>query len=217
MLNHQNLTRKQEDLYFQLKGSIWNGRSISNILKAVSKNDLLKVLTTEYTTRFPRGGGRTLTLLSLTIHRNNNECVNSILEQAKNNGILQEIINTENIIHYKDDRSYTLTSLGFAIYENKERYVNAIFVKAQESGILQDILAARNIIKLNIISYALTPLSFSIYKGNNECINSILEQAQNNGMLQGVFVAEDIATRPLSCLIPTLIINEPNKKHCRVV
>ncbi|MFP3028194.1 MAG: hypothetical protein ACEY3L_18845 [Wolbachia sp.] len=46
MLNHQNLTRKQKDLYFQLKRSIWNGRSISDILEAVSGNDLLKVLIT---------------------------------------------------------------------------------------------------------------------------------------------------------------------------
>lgn len=94
MLNHQNLTRKQKDLYFQLKRSIWNGRSISNILKAASRDDLLKVLITGYTTRFPTDGGRTLTLLSLAIHRDNNECVNSILEQAQNNGILQDILTT---------------------------------------------------------------------------------------------------------------------------
>ncbi|MCJ7455033.1 MAG: hypothetical protein MUP48_06370 [Wolbachia endosymbiont of Homalodisca vitripennis] len=121
MLNQQNLTQEQKDLYFQLKKSICNRRSISNILKAVSKNHLLKVLITGYTTRFPTSGGRTLTLLSLAIHRDNNECVNSILEQAQNNGILQDILTAANIINYQNDSMYTLTSLGFAIHHNKAK------------------------------------------------------------------------------------------------
>ncbi|WP_395460878.1 hypothetical protein [Wolbachia endosymbiont (group B) of Ablattaria laevigata] len=78
MLNDNNLTQAQRNLHFKLKKVISNGEGISNILKVASENDLLKVLTIGYTTRFPTDGGRTLTLLSLAIHRDNNECVNSI-------------------------------------------------------------------------------------------------------------------------------------------
>lgn len=187
MLNQQNLTQEQKDLYFQLKKSIWDRKSISDILKAVSKNDL-KVLITGYTTRFSTSGGCTLTLLSLAIHRDNNECVNSILEQAQNNGILQDILTVANIINYQNGSMYTLTSLGFAIHHSKKRYIDVILTKAQENGILQDILAVRNVIKyFNIIEYTLTPLSFAIYKGNNECVNSILIRARNSGMIQDAF------------------------------
>ncbi|UIP91425.1 hypothetical protein IYZ83_004640 [Wolbachia pipientis] len=147
MLNDNNLTQAQRNLHFKLKKVISNGGGISNILKVASENDLLKVLTIGYTTRFPRGGERTLTLLSLAIFKCNDECVNSILIHSQNNGTLQEIINTENIINYQDGLMYTLTSLGFAINHNKPRYINDILTKAQDSGILQDILAARNIVQ----------------------------------------------------------------------
>ncbi|WP_353281610.1 hypothetical protein [Wolbachia endosymbiont (group B) of Horisme vitalbata] len=78
MLNDNNLTQAQRNLHLKLKKVISNGEEIGNILKRASENDLLKVLTIGYTKRFPRGGERTLILLSLAIHRDNNECVNSI-------------------------------------------------------------------------------------------------------------------------------------------
>ncbi len=53
MLNDNNLTQAQRNLHFKLKKVISNGGGISNILKVASENDLLKVLTIGYTTRFP--------------------------------------------------------------------------------------------------------------------------------------------------------------------
>lgn len=118
MLNDNNLTQAQRNLYFQLKRSIWNGRSISNILKAASRNDLLKVLITGYTTRFPTDGGRTLTLLSLAIHRDNNECVNSILIRAKNSSMLQDAFTEVSTVLFPYGR-YTLNACELDVVVNK--------------------------------------------------------------------------------------------------
>ncbi|WP_353278022.1 hypothetical protein [Wolbachia endosymbiont (group B) of Longitarsus flavicornis] len=197
MLNHQNLTRKQKDLYFQLKRAIWNRKSINNILEAASENDLLKVLTVGYTTRFPRGGGRTLTLLNLAIYKDNNESVDLILTHSNNKGILQEILKTSSTMNYTiRGYTYTLTPLAFAIHRSNNECINSILMQAQYSGILHNILASKDIVQFPGLTYIITPLNFAIYKGNNECINSILIRAQNSGILHNILTSKDIMQFP---------------------
>ncbi|WP_179947050.1 WD_0033/WD_0034 family tandem repeat-containing protein [Wolbachia endosymbiont of Bemisia tabaci] len=189
MLNYLNLTQEQRNLYLQLKKAISNRRSISNILETVSENDLLTVLTAGYTTRFPRGGKQTLTLLSLAIYKDNNESVDFILTHS-NKGILQEILKISSSIHYTtSSHTYTLTPLAFAIHRSNNECINSILMKAQDSGILQNILTYKDIMQFSVLTYIFTPLGFAIYKVNNECINSILMKAQGSGILQNILTA----------------------------
>lgn len=52
MLNNQNLTQEQRNLYDKLKTAISDRRNIDNILKAASVSDLLEVFTTTYTQQY---------------------------------------------------------------------------------------------------------------------------------------------------------------------
>ncbi|MFP3023062.1 MAG: hypothetical protein ACEY3K_09200 [Wolbachia sp.] len=190
MLNYLNLTQEQRNLYLQLKKALSNRRSISNILETVSENDLLTVLTVGYTTRFPRGGEQTLTLLSLAIYKDNNESVDFILTHSNNKGILQEILKISSSIHYTtSSHTYTLTPLAFAIHRSNNECINSILMKAQDSGILQNILAYKDILQLPGLTHIFTPLTFAIHRSNNECINSILMKAQGSGILQNILTA----------------------------
>ncbi|WP_341814289.1 MULTISPECIES: hypothetical protein [unclassified Wolbachia] len=136
--DNSELTNQDKEKLFKLFKKVEEGKSISEKLKKRNYNTQ-KLLTAKIIYKDEKKEG-TLTLLCQSIFYNNNQAFHMLLQEAINQGILQDILSEKLIQKLPNGLTITYTALVSCILEENSKAIRTVLEASKKDGILKEIL-----------------------------------------------------------------------------
>ncbi|WP_353269884.1 hypothetical protein [Wolbachia endosymbiont (group A) of Myopa testacea] len=136
--DNSELTNQDKEKLFKLFKKVEEGKSISEKLKKRNYN-IQKLLTAKIIYKDEKKEG-TLTLLCQSIFYNNNQAFHMLLQEAINQGILQDVLSEKLIQKLPNGLTITYTALVSCILEENSKAIRTVLEASKKDGILKEIL-----------------------------------------------------------------------------